>query len=90
MHYNSIYKMFFITSLLFSTSISNFLKKFAFLTGILIVCLQPEGSGVLMVFIVKMRKITVTTLPRPILRTMGRKHQCILIGCLSLAKTTLL
>lgn len=45
-------------------------------------------SGVLMVFTVKMKKI-IFTLPKPILRTVGRKYQCIFIGSLNLAKTTL-
>lgn len=50
MHYNSFYKMFFIISLQFATAISNFLKKFAFLTGIVIVCLQHEAAVVCLWF----------------------------------------
>lgn len=47
-------------------------------------------SSVLAVFIVKTKKIAFTALPKPIVRIMGRKHQCTLIGSLSLAKTAVI
>ena len=40
----------------------------------------------LMVFIVKMKKIAFITLPDLILRTRRRKHNCVLIDSLGLAK----
>lgn len=44
-------------------------------------------SSVLIVFIVKIKKIAFTVFSKPIVRTMGRKHQGTLIGSFSLAKT---
>lgn len=49
-HYNSSYKMFLIISHLLAMAICSFVKKFAFLTGFVIVCLHPEASLVYLGF----------------------------------------
>lgn len=67
MHYNSFYKMFFIITLQFATTVSSFLKNFAFLTGIVIVCLQLGTAVVCLWFsLSRWRKLSLLS-PNPYL-----------------------